>query len=146
VKIIIKVPKKHREHFVLFAQNTPFKPKLKSIESTLFSLPKIRLSNLSGLRARLNISVTQSTKELEMNDWDRDNLNFLLNTKGEDFEAFWAQADEDDRVYAQELLDAYSRELKFKAEELRIESELMLQEYNGNYPEAKRVIDALMKR
>jgi len=81
-----------------------------------------------------------------MNDWDRDNLNFLLNTKGEDFEAFWAQADEDDRVYAQELLDAYSRELKFKAEELRIESELMLQEYNGNYPEAKRVIDALMKR
>ena len=81
-----------------------------------------------------------------MNDWDRDNLNFLLNTKGEDFEAFWAQADEDDRVYAQELLDAYSRELKFKAEELRIESELMLKEYNGNYPEAKRVIDALMKR
>jgi len=81
-----------------------------------------------------------------MNDWDRDNLNFLLNTKGEDFEAFWTQADEDDRVYAQELLDAYSRELKFKAEELRIESELMLQEYNGNYPEAKRVIDALMKR
>jgi len=27
VKIIIKVPKKHRAHFVLFAQNTPFKPK-----------------------------------------------------------------------------------------------------------------------
>lgn len=27
MKIIIKVPKKHREHFVLFAQNTPFKPK-----------------------------------------------------------------------------------------------------------------------
>jgi len=27
MKIVIKVPKKHREHFVLFAQNTPFKPK-----------------------------------------------------------------------------------------------------------------------
>jgi hypothetical protein len=27
VKIIIKLPKKHREHFVLFAQNTPFKQK-----------------------------------------------------------------------------------------------------------------------
>ena len=27
MKIIIKVPKKHREHFVLFTQNTPFKPK-----------------------------------------------------------------------------------------------------------------------
>jgi hypothetical protein len=27
MKIVIKVAKKHREHFVLFAQNTPFKPK-----------------------------------------------------------------------------------------------------------------------
>lgn len=27
MKIILKIPKKHREHFVLFAQNTPFKPK-----------------------------------------------------------------------------------------------------------------------
>ena len=28
VKITIKIPKKHREHFVLFAQNTPFKQKV----------------------------------------------------------------------------------------------------------------------
>ena len=28
MKIIIKVSKKHREHFVLFAQNTPFKQKV----------------------------------------------------------------------------------------------------------------------
>jgi hypothetical protein len=60
------------------------------------------------------------------NEWDRDNLEFLLNTKGEDFDAFWAQADEDDRVYAQELLDAYSLELKIRAEELRVEAELAL--------------------
>jgi hypothetical protein len=70
------------------------------------------------------------------NEWDRDNLEFLLNTKGEDFEAFWAQADEDDRVYAQELLDAYSLELKVRAEELRIEAELAL---NNNH-EANQVI------
>jgi len=70
------------------------------------------------------------------NEWDRDNLEFLLNTKGEDFEAFWAQADEDDRVYAQELLDAYSRELKVRAEELRIEAELAL----DNNHEARMVI------
>lgn len=76
-----------------------------------------------------------------MNDWDRDNLNFLLNTKGEDFEAFWAQADEDDRVYAQELLDAYSRELKIRAEELRIEGELAL----SNNHEANMVIDRIRK-
>jgi len=33
VKIVIKIPKKHREHFVLFAQNTPFKQKV--VESKL---------------------------------------------------------------------------------------------------------------
>ena len=28
MKIVIKVPKKHREHIVLFCANTPFKPKV----------------------------------------------------------------------------------------------------------------------
>lgn len=63
-------------------------------------------------------------KGLINNEWDRDNLNFLLNTKGQDFEDFWAQSDEDDKKYAQELLDAYSRELKLRAEELEIEASL----------------------
>ena len=57
-------------------------------------------------------------------EWDRDNLNFLLNTKGDDFTAFWEQSDEDDKVYARELLDAYSRELKLRAQELEIEASL----------------------
>ena len=70
------------------------------------------------------------------NEWDRDNLQFLLNTKGEDFQAFWDQADEDDRVYAQELMDAYSLELKIRSEELRVEAELAL----SNNQEANMVI------
>ena len=70
------------------------------------------------------------------NEWDRDNLNFLLNTKGEDFQAFWDQADEDDRVYAQELMDAFSLELKVRSEELRVEAELAL----SNNQEANMVI------
>jgi hypothetical protein len=61
-------------------------------------------------------------KGLIANDWDRDNLNFLLNTKGDDFTAFWEQSDEDDKIYAQQLLDAYSRELKFRAELLEVEA------------------------
>ena len=61
-------------------------------------------------------------KGLIANDWDRDNLNFLLNTKGDDFTAFWEQSDEDDKIYAQELLDAYSRELKLRAELLEVEA------------------------
>jgi hypothetical protein len=67
-------------------------------------------------------------------DWDRDNLEFLLNTKGDDFTAFWEQSDEDDRVYAQQLLDAYSRELKLKAELLEIEAKL------DNFDEANDVL------
>ena len=55
------------------------------------------------------------------NDWDRENLNFLLNTKGDDFTAFWEQSDEDDKKYAQELMDAYARELQLKSELLEIE-------------------------
>jgi len=63
-------------------------------------------------------------KGLITNDWDRENLEFLLNTKGEDFAEFWEQSDEDDKVYAQELLDAYSRELKLRAELLEVEAKL----------------------
>ena len=74
--------------------------------------------------------------KLITNEWDRDNLEFLLNTKGEDFEAFWAQADADDRVYAQELMDAFSLELKIRSEELRVEAELAL----SNNQEANMVI------
>ena len=75
-------------------------------------------------------------KGLITNEWDRDNLEFLLNTKGEDFQAFWDQADEDDRVYAQELMDAFSLELKVRSEELRVEAELAL----SNNQEANMVI------
>ena len=28
MKITIKIPKKHREHIILFCENTPFKPKV----------------------------------------------------------------------------------------------------------------------
>jgi hypothetical protein len=58
------------------------------------------------------------------NQWDRDNLQFLLNTKGDDFKAWFAQTDEEDRIYAQELMDAYSRELQLQAQYLEIEASL----------------------
>jgi len=73
-------------------------------------------------------------KGLITNEWDRDNLEFLLNTKGDEFKAWFAQADEDDKAYAQELMDAYSLELKLRAEELEIEARL------DNTREADQVI------
>jgi len=78
-------------------------------------------------------------KGLITNEWDRDNLEFLLNTKGDAFKAWFAQADEDDKAYAQELMDAYSRELKLRAEELEIEARL------DNTQEALMVIDKIRK-
>jgi len=70
------------------------------------------------------------------NEWDRDNLEFLLNTKGDEFKAWFAQADEDDKAYAQELMDAYTRELQLRAEELRVEAEL-----GFDFPEAESVLN-----
>jgi len=80
-------------------------------------------------------------KGLITNDWDRDNLEFLLNTKGDEFKAWFEQSDEDDKAYAQELMDAYSRELQLRAQELEIEGQLALRGYN----EAKAVLDKFLK-
>jgi hypothetical protein len=79
-------------------------------------------------------------KGLITSDWDRDNLEFLLNTKGDEFKEFWAQSDEDDRIYAQELLDAYSRELQLKAQELEIEAKL------DKFDEAKSLLGKVMAK
>jgi hypothetical protein len=79
-----------------------------------------------------------------MNDWDRDNLNFLLNTEGEDFEAWYAQADADDIAYARELLDFHAQELKERAIEIRIEYEMVAM--NNEYPDASRVIKQVVDK
>lgn len=46
-----------------------------------------------------------------MNDWDKDNLHFLLTVDPEVFEDWLAQADEDDVEYAIELLQQAKSEL-----------------------------------
>jgi len=46
-----------------------------------------------------------------MNDWDKDNLNFLLTISSETFEDWLSQADEDDVEYAIELLRVAKSEL-----------------------------------
>ena len=49
-----------------------------------------------------------------MNDYDRDNLNFLLNASPETLEDWYEKMDEDDHEYASELLSAYGEELKVR--------------------------------
>ena len=46
-----------------------------------------------------------------MNDWDKDNLHFLLSVDPEVFEDWLEQADEDDVEYAIELLQQAKSEL-----------------------------------
>ena len=76
------------------------------------------------------------------NEWDRDNLNFLLNTDDACLKHWHAQADADDLVYAQELLAAYSEELKLKAMELKVECEI---ELKGTH-EANQVIIGVLDK
>jgi len=76
------------------------------------------------------------------NEWDRDNLNFLLSTDDACLKHWHAQADADDLVYAQELLAAYSEELILKAKELRIECEM---ELKGTH-EASVVINGVLDK
>lgn len=80
--------------------------------------------------------------KLITNQWDRDNLEFLLNTKGDDFALWYAQADADDLVYARELMDAYALELKLRSEALEIECQISL---NGT-PDARRVLVDIMAK
>jgi hypothetical protein len=81
-------------------------------------------------------------KGLITNDWDRDNLNFLLKASPAVIQDWDEQADEDDRIYAQELLNAYAEELRVESCFLATEAKLGML---VDYPDARRVIDSLGK-
>ena len=46
-----------------------------------------------------------------MNDWDRNNLNFILSSMDDAFEKWMSQASADDLAYALELIATHKREL-----------------------------------
>ena len=72
-----------------------------------------------------------------MNDWDRDNLNFILNADEETFQQFLEDCSNDDIDYALSLIQTAKAELM--TEELDLEDQL-LQENNQNFPEAQAVL------
>jgi len=77
-----------------------------------------------------------------MNDWDRNNLNFLLNADDSVIKEWSAKVPQDDIDYAHELLALYSQELREQAIALKIEAEMSL---SDNYHEANMVIDKIRK-
>jgi hypothetical protein len=82
-------------------------------------------------------------KGLITNDWDRDNLNFLLKSSQSVLDEWNAQCDEDDLEYAQELLDAYAEELRIQAHDLKVEAEMALM---FEYPDARKVITSIVDK
>jgi len=77
-----------------------------------------------------------------MNDYDRNNLEFLLNADDATIEDWHSKVSADDIDYAYELLDMFSKELKERAIALKVEAEM---ELAGNYHEANMVIDKIRK-
>ena len=53
-----------------------------------------------------------------MNDWDRDNLNFILSLNEDEFETWLVYLSEDDQLYALELIRAKRLELLEQEDEL----------------------------
>ena len=58
------------------------------------------------------------------NQWDRDNLNFLMTCDRGSLQDWFDHTGTDDLDYAWELLAAYSRELDAAASELEVEVQL----------------------
>ena len=77
-----------------------------------------------------------------MNDWDRNNLQFLLNADDATIKDWQSKITADDIDYAHELLNAFSQELREQAQALKIEAEMALAD---NYHEANMVIDRIRK-
>ena len=70
-----------------------------------------------------------------MNEWDRDNLEFIMNTTDESFDEWLDQADNDDIAYALELIRMAKAELM--VQELEFTDDI------SNFSEASQLIDRI---
>ena len=70
-----------------------------------------------------------------MNDWDRDNLNFIMNASEKGFDEWLDQADNDDVAYALELIRMAKAELMVQ--------EMELCDNVANFNEANQLIERI---
>lgn len=73
-----------------------------------------------------------------MNDWDRNNLNFILNSMDDAFEKWMMEASTDDLAYAMELVARHRRELS--------EIEDKLTEEITDFTEARQIINRVKEK
>lgn len=78
-----------------------------------------------------------------MNDWDKDNLMFLLKSPEHIIREWISQSTEDDRSYAAELIKLYALELKSESENLITEVELS--KNDKEFPEAREILKKFVK-
>ena len=72
---------------------------------------------------------------MSMNEWDRDNLNFIMNTSEEGFDEWLDQADNDDIAYALELIRMAKAELMIQ--------EMEFTDDISNFTEASQLIERI---
>lgn len=72
---------------------------------------------------------------MSMNEWDRDNLDFIMNTSEEGFEEWLEQADNDDVAYALELIRMAKAELMIQ--------EMEFTDDISNFTEASQLIERI---
>ena len=70
-----------------------------------------------------------------MNEWDKDNLNFIMNTSEEGFDEWLDQADNDDIDYALELIRMAKAELMVQ--------EMEMTDTVSNFTEANQLIERI---
>lgn len=70
-----------------------------------------------------------------MNEWDKDNLEFIMNTTDESFDEWLDQADNDDIAYALELIRMAKAELMIQ--------EMEFTDDISNFAEASQLIERI---
>lgn len=79
-----------------------------------------------------------------MNEWDRDNLNFIMTCSEEEFRAWFDQASDDDISYALELIAQSRAEVvEQQFDVYNRESERIMLKH-GKYPEASAILSKFM--
>jgi hypothetical protein len=73
-----------------------------------------------------------------MNDWDRNNLNFILSSMDDAFEKWMMQASSDDLAYALELIAKHKREL--------MDIEYALLDDVTDFAEARQIINRVKEK
>ena len=76
-----------------------------------------------------------------MNNWDRDNLNFLMSIGQAEFQAWMDPADQEDIAYAMELIRQARTENM--VEQMELEDSLEFYEKKNDFPDAKLVIERI---